>query len=172
MEAKCWCQQKSFAENPSRSPLGQSLLGESNYSNHFPTHMRKIYRSDKFPTWEVDYGRKEEGQSIVAQPSCYSSASMHHCPILVPLLQVIMASQDKRLRDEKSSVMNDEHNVPIHTCQIIYGKAMQLRGISADNSHTVPSQELCIYETRGEEHGGTDRATLPTGCLFPALHVM
>lgn len=59
MEAKCWCAQKPFAENPFQPLPGQSLLGESNYSNHLPTHMRKIHRSDKFPTWEVECDKKK-----------------------------------------------------------------------------------------------------------------
>lgn len=61
MEAKCWCAQKPFAENPSKPLLRQSLLGESNYSNHLPTYMRKIHRSDKFPTWKVDCDKEKEG---------------------------------------------------------------------------------------------------------------
>lgn len=124
MEAKGWCAQKPFAENPFQPLPGQSLLGESNYSNHLATHMRKIHRSDKFPMWEVEYDQKKrEGLSTAAQLSCCSSASI--CPILAALLEIIVASQDNLLLDEKSSVRNDECSVSIHTCEWmnIYGKA-------------------------------------------------
>lgn len=45
-KALCW---KSFQAS--------SWAEFINYSNHLPTHMRKIHRSVKFPTWEVEYNK-------------------------------------------------------------------------------------------------------------------